>query len=34
VGTPTVGDPTFNATLNAIHVGATDGHIYTFTTPF
>src|SRR5712691_11450667 len=28
------GDATFNYDLNKIHVGATDGHIYTFTTPF
>jgi outer membrane protein assembly factor BamB len=30
----TVGDPTFNADLNRIHVGATDGLIYTFAPPF
>jgi hypothetical protein len=30
----TVGDPTFNADLNRIHVGATDGRIYTFAPPF
>jgi len=28
------GDATFNYDLTKIHVGATDGHIYTFTTPF
>jgi hypothetical protein len=30
----TFGDPTFNYDLNKIHVGATDGHIYTFSTGF
>ncbi|PYO24312.1 MAG: hypothetical protein DMD88_01310 [Candidatus Rokuibacteriota bacterium] len=30
----TMGDPTFNYDLNKIHVGATDGHIYTFATGF
>src|SRR5206468_10904589 len=30
----TMGDPTFNYDLNKIHVGATDGHIYTFSTGF
>jgi len=30
----TFGDATFNYDLTKIHVGATDGHIYTFTTPF
>jgi hypothetical protein len=30
----TMGDPTFNVDLLGIHVGGSDGHIYTFTTPF
>jgi putative pyrroloquinoline-quinone-binding quinoprotein len=30
----TMGDPTFNVDLPGIHVGGSDGHIYTFTTPF
>jgi hypothetical protein len=31
----TMGDPTFNVDLPVrIHVGGSDGHIYTFTTPF
>ena len=30
----TVGDPTFNVNLNRVHVGTTDGQIYTFATPF
>jgi hypothetical protein len=30
----TMGDPTFNVDLNRIHVGGSDGHIYTFATPF
>src|SRR5437016_9922984 len=30
----TMGDPTFNYDLNKIHVGASDGHIYTFATGF
>jgi hypothetical protein len=30
----TFGDPTFNYDLNKIHVGGTDGHIYTFATGF
>ena len=30
----TLGDPTFNVDVNRIHVGASDGHVYTFTTPF
>ena len=30
----TMGDPTFNYDLNKIHVGATDGHIYTFSIGF
>ena len=30
----TMGDPTFNYDLNKIHVGATDGHIYTFSAGF
>ena len=30
----TMGDPTFNWDTSSIHVGATNGHIYTFTTPF
>ena len=30
----TMGDPTFNYDLNKIHVGSTDGHIYTFATGF
>jgi outer membrane protein assembly factor BamB len=34
----TMGDPTFNVDLNGglnhIHVGASDGHVYTFATPF
>ena len=30
----TVGDPTFNVDLNRIHVGTTNGRIYTVVTPF
>jgi PQQ enzyme-like repeat protein/putative pyrroloquinoline-quinone-binding quinoprotein len=30
----TMGDPTFNWDQSRLHVGGTDGHIYTFTTPF
>ena len=30
----TMGDPTYNFDQSRIHVGGTDGHIYTFTTPF
>jgi len=30
----TMGDPTYNFDQGRIHVGATNGHIYTFTTPF
>ena len=30
----TFGDPTFNWDISSIHVGATDGHIYTLTVPF
>jgi len=30
----TMGDPTFNWDTSSIHVGATNGHIYTYTTPF
>ncbi len=30
----TFGDPTFNVDINRIHVGGTDGHIYTFATGF
>lgn len=32
--TPTVGDPAFDGVLNRIYVGATDGHIYTFSPGF
>jgi concanavalin A-like lectin/glucanase superfamily protein/putative pyrroloquinoline-quinone binding quinoprotein len=32
--TPTVGDPAFDGVLNQIYVGATDGHIYTFSPGF
>jgi outer membrane protein assembly factor BamB len=31
--TPTLGDPTFNADLNLLYVGGTDGRTYTFTVP-
>ena len=31
---PTVGDPSFDGTLNRVYVGATDGHIYSFAAPF
>jgi outer membrane protein assembly factor BamB len=30
----TIGDPTFNPDLNTVIVGGSDGHIYTFATPF
>ena len=30
----TMGDPTFNWDISKIHVGATDGHIYTFSIGF
>jgi hypothetical protein len=30
----TVGSPAFDVTRNTIYVGATDGHIYSFATPF
>jgi hypothetical protein len=32
--TPTGGDPSFDITLDRVYVGATDGHIYSFTSPF
>jgi len=31
--TPTLGDPTFNADLNLLYVGGTDGRTYTFSVP-
>jgi len=31
--TPTLGDPTFNADLNLLHIGGTDGRTYTFSVP-
>jgi hypothetical protein len=33
-GAPTVGAPAFDVNLNRIYVGASDGHIYSFTTPW
>lgn len=32
--TTTVGDPSFDITLGRVYVGAVDGHIYSFTSPF
>src|SRR5437879_6359740 len=31
--TPTLGDPTFNADLNLLYIGGTDGRTYTFQIP-
>lgn len=33
-GTPTAGDPSFDIDLGRLYVGATDAHIYSFTSPF
>ena len=33
-GTPQVGAPVFDYVRGAIYVGATDGHLYSFATPF
>ena len=33
-GTPTVGAPVFDFVRGAIYVGASDGHVYSFATPF
>jgi hypothetical protein len=33
-GTPTVGAPVFDFVRGAIYVGASDGHLYSFATPF